>query len=148
MSMTWGGTSPASPQLATSRITHRWTDPIRCSEVSLTFGKNAAHPSALFLTWRTLSQFNTWESWSGAPSSILCVLSGYVGTGFYDVSADLSYCGKKTMGCLVQGNRLNQVGSLEFRVMRDGDTNDPDVRPCLPVDPTVYGADFSFSLVF
>jgi hypothetical protein len=32
--------------------------------------------------------------------------------------------------------------------MRDGDTTDPDVRPCLPVGPVVYGADFSFSLVF
>jgi hypothetical protein len=52
------------------------------------------------------------------------------------------------MGCLVQGDRLNQAGSLEFRVMRDGDTTDPDVRPCLPVGPNVYGSDFSFSLVF
>ncbi len=32
--------------------------------------------------------------------------------------------------------------------MRDGDANEPDVRPCLPVGPTVYGADFSLSLVF
>ena len=39
-----------------------WTDPIRYSEVSPTFGKNAAHPSALFLTCRTLSQYNARES--------------------------------------------------------------------------------------
>ena len=95
-----------------------------------------------------LSQYNTWESWSGAPSSILCVLLGHVGTGFYGVSADLPYCPKKTVGCLVQGGRLNQAGSLEFRGMRDGGTNDPDVRPCLPVGPAVYKSDFSFSLVF
>ncbi len=31
--------------------------------------------------------------------------------------------------------------------MRDGDMTDPDVRLCLPVGPTVYGADFSVSLV-
>ena len=112
-----------------------WTDLIRYFEVSPTFGKNAAHPSALFFTCRTLSQFNQWESWSGAPSSILCVLPGYVETGFYGMSADLPYCRKKTMGGLVQGVCLNQAGSLEFRVMRDGETNDPDVYPCLPVGP-------------
>ena len=48
----------------------------------------------------------------------------------------------------MQGDHLNQAGSLEFRVMRDGDTNDLDVHPCLPVGPAVHGADFSFSLVF
>ena len=124
-----------------------WSDPVRYSEESPTFGKNSAHPSALFLTCRTLSQYNSWESWSGSPSSILCVLPGYVGTGFYGVSVDVPYWRKKTMACLVQGDRLNQAGSLEFRVMRDGDMTDPDVRPCLPVGPAVYGSDFSFSLV-
>ncbi len=64
------------------------------------------------------------------------------------MSADVPYCRKKTMGCLVQGDNLNRAGSLEFRVMRDGDMTDPDVRPCHPVGPAVYGADFSFSLVF
>ncbi len=89
---------------------HTWmdtmerTDPIRYSEVSPTFDKNSSHPSALFLTCRTLSQYNLWESWSAAPSSILCVLSGYVDTGFYGVSADAPYCRKKTIGCLVQGD--------------------------------------------
>jgi hypothetical protein len=32
--------------------------------------------------------------------------------------------------------------------MRDGDMVDPDVRSCLPIGPTMYGADFSVSLVF
>ncbi len=125
-----------------------WTNPIRYSELSPTFGKNSAHPSALFLTCRTLSQYNSWESWSGSPSSIFCVLPGYVGTEFYGVSADVPYCRKKTMGCLVQGDNLNQAGSLKFRVLRDGDMIDPDVRPCLPVGPALYGSDFSYSLVF
>jgi hypothetical protein len=82
---------------------------------------------------------------------MLSVLPGYVGTGFYGVSADVPYFRKKTMGCLVQGDNLNQADSLEFRIMRNGDmtpTPDPDVRPCLLVGPAVYGSDFSFSLVF
>jgi hypothetical protein len=47
----------------------------------------------------------------------------------------------------VQGDRLNQAGSLEFLVMREGDTNDRDVCPCLLADPAVHGSDFSFSFV-
>ena len=31
--------------------------------------------------------------------------------------------------------------------MRDGDTNDPDAHPCLPVGLAVYGSDLLFSLV-
>jgi hypothetical protein len=116
--------------------------------VSPTFGKYPLHPSALFLTRRTLSHYDSFESWSVAPSSILCVLPGYVSTGFYGVSADVPYIRKETMGCLVQEDRQNQAGSFEFRVIRDGDTTDLDVRPCLPVGPAVHGADFSFSLVF
>ena len=52
------------------------------------------------------------------------------------------------MGAITQGDRLNQAGSLRFRVMRDGDGVDETVRPCLPVGVDAYGADFSFSLVF
>ncbi len=50
------------------------------------------------------------------------------------------------MGCLVQGDRLNQAGSLRFRVLKDD--NDKAVRPCLPVGAEADGEDFSFSLVF
>ena len=78
-----------------------WTDPIRYSDVAPTLGRNAAHPSAFFLTCRAFSQYNTWERWSGAPSSILCVLTGYIGTWFYGVSADVPYVRKKAMSCLV-----------------------------------------------
>ncbi len=52
------------------------------------------------------------------------------------------------MGCLVQGDRLNQAGSLRFRVLRDGDDNDKAVRPYLTVGAEADGGDFSFSLVF
>ena len=71
-----------------------WTDPIRYSEVSRTFGKNAVHPSTLFLTGRTLSRYNTWESWSGAPSSILCVVPACAGYNYYGCSADAPYSRK------------------------------------------------------
>ena len=56
-------------------------------------------------------------------------------------------CGRKSWGDRAR-DRLNQAGSLKFRVLRDGDDDDSAVRPCLPVGPAVYGADFRFSLVF
>jgi hypothetical protein len=125
-----------------------WCDVVRYSEESPTFASNALHPSALFLTCPALTQHNTWESWSGTPSSTICVLPGYASTGFYGLSADAPYLRKKSMGAVIQGDRLNQAGTLRFRVMRDGDDNDPSVRPCLPVGAAADGADFSFSLVF
>jgi hypothetical protein len=125
-----------------------WNDPVKYSELSPTFAKSAAHPAALFLTCPTLSQYNTWESWTGAPSSTISVLPGYAGYGYYGCSADAPYCRKKTLGAIIQGDRLNQAGTLRFRVMRDGDTTSPAVRPCLPVGAGASGGDFSFSLVF
>ena len=124
-----------------------WTGPSRYSKVSPTFAKNAAHPSALFLTCRTLSQYNTYKSWSGAPSSILCVLPGYAGFGYYGCSIDAPYARKKAMVCLVQGDRLNQAGFLEFRVMRDGDTNNPAVRTYIPIGSEAGGGDYIFGLL-
>ena len=77
------------------------------------------------------------------------MLPGYAGFGYYGCSADAPYARKKAMGCLViQGGRLNQTGSLEFCVMREGDATDPVVRPCLPVGGGANGGDYSFSLVF
>ena len=69
--------------------------------MSPTFEKNAAHPSAFFLSCRTLSHYNTWESWTGALSSTMSVVPGYAGYGYYGCSADAPYARKKAMSCLV-----------------------------------------------
>ena len=125
-----------------------WCDVVRYSEVILTFASNNLNPSALFLTCSALTQHNTWESWSGTPYSAMWGLPGYAGIEFYGLSADAPYLRKKTMGAIIQGDRLNQAGTLRFRVMRNGDDNDPSVRPYLPVGPDAPGADFSFSFEF
>ena len=52
---------------------------------------------------------------------------------------------KESNGLASAEERLNQLGSLEFLVMWDGGTTDPDVHPCLPVGNAVYV--FSFFLV-
>jgi hypothetical protein len=123
-------------------------DVIRYSEESPTFASGSLHPSALFLTCPALTQHNTWQSWNGTPSSTIYVLPGYVSTGFYGLNGDQPYVRKKATGAIVQGDRLNQAGSLRFQVLRDGDDDDSAVRPCLPVGPAVSGADFRLSMVF
>ncbi len=125
-----------------------WWDVLRYFEESLTFATNSIHPSALFLTCPALTQQNIWQSWNGTSSSTICVLPGYVSTGFYDLSGDQPYVRKKAMGAIVQGDRLNQAGSLRFRDLRDGDGDDFAMWPCLPVGPAVCGADFRFNMVF
>ena len=42
---------------------------------------------------------------------------------------------------------MNLAGSLPFRVLREGDDNDRDARPCLPVGAEADCGDFSFSLL-
>jgi len=81
------------------------------------------------------------------PFNTISVLPGYAGFGYYGCSADAPYCRKKALGAIIQRDRLNQAGTLRFRVMRDGDDNDPTVRPCLPLGAGADGGDFSFSLV-
>jgi hypothetical protein len=125
-----------------------WSDPLKYSEESPTFATHVLHPPILYLTCPELTQHNTWESWPGAPSSTICVYHGYVGTRFYGLSADAPYCRKKAMGAIVQGDRLNHAGSLRFHVLREGDDNDPAVRPCLPVGAEADGGDFNLCLVF
>ena len=45
-----------------------YNDPVKYSQVSPSFTKSSAHPAALFPTCPMLTQHNTWESWTGAPS--------------------------------------------------------------------------------
>ncbi len=94
-----------------------WCDVIRYSEESPTYASNSLHPSSL--TCPALTQHTIWQSWNGTPSSTICVLPGYVSTGLYGLSGDQPYVRKKAMGAIIQGDRLNQAGSLRFQVMRD-----------------------------
>ena len=55
---------------------------------------------------------------------------------------------RKPQGAIIQGDWLNQAGTLRFHVMRDGDHNDLAARSLLPLSLGADGKDFSFSLVF
>ncbi len=79
-----------------------WCDIIRYSEESPSYASNILHPSALFLPCTALTQHNTCPSWNGTPSSTICVLPGYVFTGFYGLSGDQPYLRKKAMGAIMR----------------------------------------------
>ena len=126
-----------------------WIDAVKYSEQDPTFGKNDNHPAALLLQCPSLPQYNTWQSWDGSTSSTIAFLPSYVRRGIYGLSADVPYCRKHHLACLVEGDVLNRAGSLRFRMMRAVDPSDASVRPCLQPDGVnVHGEDFSFRLVF
>jgi hypothetical protein len=123
-----------------------WSDPVRYSESSPMFAKDVNAPSVVFLTCPTLAANNTYESWSCSPSSTLAVMQNYCQYGYFGMTADVPYLRKSHLGLVVQGDRINQAGSLRFRVMMLSATG---LAPLTAPDGvSVHGANFSFSLVF
>jgi hypothetical protein len=95
----------------------------------------------------SLKQHNTYDSWSRDASSTLALLQSYKGTGFYGLSADQPYISRNAYGCYIQGDRLNQAGTLSFKVLLD--FADEGIEGAFePLANTTYGEDFAFSLVF
>ncbi len=74
------------------------------------------------------------------------MLQSYTGYGIFGMSADQPCVNRKTLGCYIQGERLNQSGALEFEMWVDyGDDGvwlllEPDLND-------IFGVDYSFSLV-
>jgi hypothetical protein len=75
------------------------------------------------------------------------MLQSYMGYGIFGMSADQPYVSKKTLGCYIQGDRLNQSGALEFEMLAE--YGEDGVFPCLPPDSEdIFGLPYTFSLVF
>ena len=105
------------------------------------------HPRCLLLTCPSLRQNTTYESWSACSGSTLSMLQSYMGYGIFGMSADQPYVSRKTLGCYIQGDRLNQSGALEFQMLAD--FGDDGMFPCEEPDAQdVFGVDYTFSLVF
>jgi hypothetical protein len=69
------------------------------------------------------------------------------GMAVFGMSAAQPYVSRKTLGCYIQGDRLNQSGALEFEMLAD--YCDEGVWPLLePDSKDIFGVDYSFSLVF
>ena len=123
-----------------------WCDPVKYSEYTPTFDKNESHPSCLLLTCTTFGQHNTYDSFTGNISSTLALCQSYCSQGVYGISADTPYLRTKHLGCILQGDRLNQAGTIRFSVKQ---FDEGLVTPCQqPNGASIFGEEFSFSLVF
>ena len=123
-----------------------WCDPVAYSESSSLFAKDLNAPGTILLTSPTLTANNTWESWSKSPGGTLACLQNYVQYGYYGMSAELPYLRRAHLGVVVQGDRINQAGSLRFRLLMPGAQGMVPLRQ--PDGASVHGKDFAFSLVF
>jgi hypothetical protein len=91
-------------------------------------------------------QYHTYESWSPSTGSTLGMLPSYMGYDIYNMTADQPYLSRNTLGCYVQGDRLIQLGSLEFLMLID--FGDEGLFLCLQPDSVnIFGFDYNFSLV-
>lgn len=123
-----------------------WCDSIKYSEHNDDFSASPYHPRVALLTCPSLKQHNTYESWTGDASSTLALLQSYKGTGFYGISADQPYISRNAYGCYIQGDRLNQAGTLSFKVLLDYGNSVETAEE--PFADEIWGDDFTFSLVF
>ncbi len=124
-----------------------WCDIVKYSE-GLGFDYTAVdlHPRCLLLTCPSLRQNNTYESWSAGSGSTLCMLQSYTGYSIFSMSADQPNVSKKTLGCYLQGDRLNQSRVLEFEMLAE--YGEEGVFPCVPPDSDdIFGLPYTFSLV-
>ena len=82
----------------------------------------------MLLTCPDLAQANTHQSWDGGVSSTLAMLQSYVGYGYYGLTADTPCLRTQHLGAVLKGDRLNQAGTLRFRMLQQT----PTMRECLP----------------
>jgi hypothetical protein len=101
----------------------------------------------MLLTCPSLRQHNTYKSWSANTGSTLAMLQSYMGYGIYNMTAHQPYLSRKTLGCYVRGDIVNQLGSLEFLMLID--FGEKGIFPYLQPDSVnIFGFDYTFSLVF
>ncbi len=99
-----------------------WCDIVRYSEgLAADYTSVDLHSRGLLLTCPSLQQDNTFKSWSTCSGSTLCMLKSYMMYGIFDMSADQPYVSRKTLGCYIQGDRLNQSGALELEMLAQYD---------------------------
>ena len=125
-----------------------WCDIVKYAEgQGSDFTVSDNFPRCMLLTCPNLRQHNTYESWSANTGSTLALLQSYMGYGIYNMTADQPYLSRNSLGCYIQGDRLNQLGGLQFQMMVD--FGEEGLFPCLQPDSVnIFGFDYTFSLVF
>jgi hypothetical protein len=120
-----------------------WLTPIPASDVNTDFKVDLDHPNSLMLVLTNITSHNQATSWNGS-GSILALLSGYAGTGYYGVCCDSPYLQMSALPIVSHGNDLLFRSSLEFEFLSTGILADGSVTKFKPA----LMRDWSTSLVF
>ena len=122
-----------------------WITPLAMSDFQLDYDFDILHPNALMLCLKNVTVHNQATSWrTPATGSILALLPGYVGTGFYGVCQDAPYLQASALPLVSHGDDLRSRRSLEFEFFSTGTLADGSVKTFLPT----FSEDWAASLVF
>jgi hypothetical protein len=121
-----------------------WLTLIAASDVNVDFKFDLDHPNGLMLVLTNItSHHDHTTSWSGS-GSILALLLGYVGTGYYGVCFNSPYLQTSVLPIVTHGNDLLHWNSLDFEYLSTGTLADGSVTKFKPA----LMRDWYASLVF
>ena len=120
-----------------------WLTPIAASDVNVDFKFDLDHPNGLMLVLTNITSHNQATSWKGS-GSILALLPGYAGTGYYGVCCDSPYLQTSALPVISHGDDLRSRSTLDFEFLSTGTLADGTVAAFTPA----LMRDWSASLVF
>jgi len=121
----------------------KWFTHIAASDVNTDFNLNLDHPNGLMLVLTNITSHNQATSWNGT-GSILALLPGYAGTGYYGISCDSPYLQMFALSILSHGDDFRSRSTLEFKFLSAGTIADGTVTSLKPA----LMRDWSATLVF
>ena len=124
-------------------IALEWLTPIAASDVNNDFKFDMDHPNGLMLVLTNITSHNQATSWNGT-GSILALLPGCAGTGYYGVCCDSPYLQTSALPIVSHGDDLRSRSSLDFEFLSTGTLADGTVTSFKPA----LMRDWSASLVF
>ena len=111
-----------------------WISTIAASDFQADYAFDIQHPNALMLVLKNVPVHNQAVSWNTPnPGSILALLPGYVGTGFYGVCNDSPYLQSSALPLVSHGDDLRSRAALEFGFLASGTLDDGTVKTFKPV---------------
>jgi hypothetical protein len=120
-----------------------WLTPIVASDVNTDFKFDLDHPNGLMLVLTNITLHNQATSWNGS-GSILALLPGYAGSGYFGVCCDSPYLQTSGVPIVSHGDDLRTHSTMDFEFLSMGTLADGTVTSFKPASMR----DWSASLVF
>ena len=121
-----------------------WLTPIAASDVNVDLKLDIDHPNGLMLVLANITSHNQVTSWNGS-GSILALLPGYAGTGYYGVCCDPPYLQMSALSIRSHKDDLRSRSSLDFEFISTDTLADGTVTSCKPALMRVWSDIASFS---